>query len=226
MSPAAAVDSLAIVSGGMDSVTLLHYLVKRQGLHPAVLSFTYGQKHSKEIDCARWQAAALGCPLHQVLDLGILAAGFASSALVSQDLAIPEIGEVQGDPQPATYVPNRNMIFLSIAAAYAETLGASEVFYGAQAHDLYGYWDTTPAFLEQINAVLRLNRKHAIQVGAPLVKMTKAEVLRLGLELGVDYSRTWSCYQGGALSCGKCPTCAERLAAFATLGLPDPLPYA
>ncbi len=219
-------DALAIVSGGMDSVTLLHYLVKREGKTTAVLSFTYGQKHSREIEFARWQAEALGCQPHLVVDLSMLAPLFASSALVSEQIAVPDIAAVQGDPQPVTYVPNRNMIFLSIAAAAAETLGIRTIYYGAQAHDLYGYWDTTPDFLQRINALLSLNRKNAILVDAPLVHLSKADVLRLGQELGVDYSRTWSCYRGGQQACGRCPTCAERLAAFAVLGLRDPLPYA
>jgi 7-cyano-7-deazaguanine synthase len=217
-------DSIAIISGGMDSVTLLHFLVKRQGCHPAVLTFTYGQKHSKELACAQYQADLLGCDLHLV-DLSALVPAFESSALVSQAIVIPTIATVQGDPQPPTYVPNRNMIFLSIAAAYAETVGVDKVYYGAQSHDLYGYWDTTPEFVERLNAVFQLNRKTPVQVSAPLVHHFKAEVLRLGLELRVDYSMTWSCYAGGEKACGTCPTCAERVQAFREVGIPDPVPY-
>src|SRR5271157_2090270 len=157
-------DTLAIVSGGMDSVTLLHYLIKREGKRPAVLTFAYGQKHSKEIECARYQAKLLACEQHQIIDLSFLVPAFASSALVSREIAIPPIDAVQGDPQPATYVPFRNTIFLSIAAAFAETLGVSEVCYGAQAHDLYGYWDTTPEYQERINALFSLNRKNPVQI--------------------------------------------------------------
>jgi 7-cyano-7-deazaguanine synthase len=218
--------AIAIVSGGMDSVTLLHYLVKKLNLRPTVLTYIYGQKHTREIEAARYQTDLLGCTDHQVMDLSILTPAFASSSLVSRERAIPHIEEVQGDPQPATYVPNRNMIFLSIAAAFAETRGASAIYYGAQAHDLYGYWDTTPDFLERINQLLTLNRKNAIQIHAPLVHMPKADVLRLGLDLGVDYAHTWSCYEGHALACGRCPTCAERLNAFKEVGLKDPLEYA
>lgn len=219
------IDAVAIVSGGMDSVTMLHYLVKRQHQHPLVLTFTYGQKHSKELVYAQYHAELLNCPAHCLVDLSFLRAAFASSSLVSADLNVPDIATVQGDPQPSTYVPNRNMIFLSIAAAWAETVGASEIYYGAQRHDLYGYWDTTPDFLTQINAILHLNRKHHIQVRAPLVSYAKADVLRLGLELDIDYSQTWSCYRGNQVACGVCPTCAERLAAFAQVGVSDPLPY-
>lgn len=219
-------DSVAIVSGGMDSVTLLHYLVKVEKRRPAVLTFLYGQKHGREIDCARSQVASLGLREHLVMDLGLLRPLFASSALVSPDRDVPAMAEVEGDAQPATYVPNRNMVFLALGAAYAENHGATDVFYGAQQHDLYGYWDTTPQFLARLNQVYNLNRKTPVQIHAPFVGSSKAEVLRRGLELEVDYGQTWSCYEGKEVACGSCPTCAERLAAFAELGLPDPLPYA
>jgi len=219
------IDSVAIVSGGMDSVTLLHYLVRRLGRTPAVLTFTYGQKHRKEVALARYQAESLGCVAFRQIDLSPLAPAFASSALVSPQLAIPDMAAVQGDPQPLTYVPNRNLIFLSIAAAYAEAQGVTDVFYGAQRHDLYGYWDTTPEFVQRLNALLALNRKNAINVQTPFVHFSKADILRLGIELGVDYAKTWSCYEGETLACGVCPTCAERLQAFAEVGQRDPMPY-
>ncbi|RMG90642.1 MAG: 7-cyano-7-deazaguanine synthase QueC [Chloroflexi bacterium] len=219
------VDSVAIVSGGMDSVTLLHYLVKREKRHPAVITFVYGQKHDKEVEFARAQVEAVGCEAHLVLDLSLLRPLFASSALVSEQIAVPDIVDVMGDPQPPTYVPNRNMIFLALAVAFAETHGVSEVFYGAQRHDIYGYWDTTPQFLERLNQVYALNRKTPVQIKAPFVQYSKADIVRLGLELGVDYAQTWSCYEGQEAACGHCPTCAERLQAFAEVGIPDPLPY-
>jgi 7-cyano-7-deazaguanine synthase len=219
------IDSIAIVSGGMDSVTLLHFLVRRLHRNPAVLTFTYGQKHTREIKFARAQAAAAGCTDHQVVDLSLMAPVFQASALVAEDQPIPDVTEVAGDPQPVTYVPNRNMIFIAIAAALAETRGVDEVYYGAQAHDLYGYWDTTPKFLGQMNALLGLNRKNPVRVLAPFIHYSKTDLLKAGLELGVDYSQTWSCYAGGEVACGRCPTCAERLQAFENLGLADPLPY-
>ena len=218
-------DSVVIVSGGMDSVTLLYYLFKVERRQPAVISFIYGQKHSKEITCARAQVELLECSAHMVLDLALLQPLFASSALVSTEIDVPDIGAVQGDPQPPTYVPNRNMIFLALAAAYAESHGVIDVYYGAQQHDMYGYWDTTPQFLEQMNRVYALNRKTPITIKAPFVTWSKADILRAGLEMEVDYSQTWSCYEGRELACGRCPTCAERLNAFAELGIPDPLPY-
>ena len=216
-------DSVAIVSGGMDSVTLLHYLVKEEKRNPAVITFLYGQKHDKEVASAQAQVQLLGCDPHLILDLAPLQAVFVGSALIQGGEAIPDVLDVMGDPQPPTYVPNRNMIFLALAAAYAETQGVSDIFYGAQRHDIYGYWDTTPQFLEQLNNVYRLNRKTPIHIQAPFVNYSKTDILRKGLELEVDYGRTWSCYEGQEAACGRCPTCAERLKAFADLGLVDPV---
>jgi 7-cyano-7-deazaguanine synthase len=218
-------DSVAIVSGGMDSVTMLHQMVKVERLQPAVITFIYGQKHDKEIAYAKVQAELLGCTDHLVLDLSLLRPLFAGSALVSDELDVPHVDTVMGDPQPATYVPNRNMIFLALAAAYAETNGVTDVYYGAQSHDMYGYWDTTAEFLGQLNQVYGLNRKQAIQIKAPLVNYSKTDILRLGLELEVDYGQTWSCYEGQEVACSRCPTCAERLKAFENVGIVDPLPY-
>jgi 7-cyano-7-deazaguanine synthase len=217
-------DCVAIVSGGMDSVTLLYYLVAVKQRQPAIISFYYGQKHHKEVALAQAHAQHLGCN-HTVCDLTPMSDLFKTSALVSEQIAVPTMASVQGDSQPTTYVPNRNMIFLSLAAAYAESHNASAVFYGAQRHDLYGYWDTTPDFLDRLNHVYSLNRKTPIQIEAPFVHHSKADVLRQGLAIGVDYAQTWSCYEGQDLACGLCPTCAERLAAFAEVGLVDPIFY-
>jgi 7-cyano-7-deazaguanine synthase len=218
-------DSVAIVSGGMDSVTLLHHLVKTEKSRPAVITFLYGQKHAREVDCARQNVAALGLTEHTIVDLAPMRGIFGASALVDEHVAIPDIVEVMGDPQPPTYVPNRNMIFLALAVAYAESLHVSAVYYGAQRHDVYGYWDTTPDFLARLNQVYTLNRKTPVLIEAPFVQYAKADILRLGLELDVDYGQTWSCYAGGQAACGTCPTCAERLKAFEEVGIADPLPY-
>ncbi|MGQ4808058.1 7-cyano-7-deazaguanine synthase [Candidatus Entotheonellaceae bacterium PAL068K] len=220
------VDAVVIVSGGIDSITLLHYLIKTKNIKPAAITFAYGQKHDKEVVHAREHAARLECPEHLVLDLSPLQSVFANSALVSPEIGIPDILEVMGDPQPPSYVPNRNMIFLALAVAYAETHEVTSVYYGAQRHDVYGYWDTTPQFLDHLNQVYALNRKTPVHILAPFIGYSKTDILRLGSDLAVDYSRTWSCYEGGASACGRCPTCAERLKAFADLGIADPLPYA
>ena len=219
-------DSVAIVSGGMDSVTLLHHLMKTMERQPAVITFLYGQKHEREVECARQNVAALGITQHTVVDLAPMRAIFGTSALVNENVAIPDMTDVVGDPQPPTYVPNRNMIFLALAVAYAESVGASTVYYGAQRHDVYGYWDTTPEFLARLNQVYGLNRKTPVRIEAPFVQYSKADILRIGLKLGVDYEQTWSCYAGGEAACGRCPTCAERLTAFEEVGIADPVPYA
>ena len=218
-------DSVAIMSGGLDSVTLLHYLVKNSGLCPAVLTFKYGQKHTKEIEYAKAQAALLSCDEHHIIDMSPLSHLFSASALVANDIAIPDIEKVLGDSQPITYVPNRNMIFLALAAAFAETHGLSDVYYGAQSHDMYGYWDTTPDFLERMNGVFHLNRKTPVKIHAPFVDRSKTDILRIGLEMDIDYGMTWSCYEGEEVACGKCPTCTERLKAFEEVGIRDSLPY-
>ncbi len=219
------VDCIVIVSGGLDSVTLLYYLVKKGGRHPSVITFNYGQKHNREISCAEYHAKQLAITRHRIIDLASLRDVLSRSALTDSNISIPTIDAVQGDSQPSTYVPNRNMLFLSIAVAYAETLQVDTVFYGAQRQDMYGYWDTTVDFLNKLNKVYALNRKNPVQISAPFVEHSKADILRVGLDLDVDYSQTWSCYQGDKVACGVCPTCAERLAAFKELGLCDPIPY-
>ncbi|HSN74938.1 MAG TPA: 7-cyano-7-deazaguanine synthase QueC [Anaerolineae bacterium] len=219
-------DCIAVVSGGMDSITLLYYLVKRKRRLPALLTFSYGQKHGKEIEFARYHAQRLGCRDHRVLDLSLLAPVFSGSSLVSSALAIPDAETVLDDPQPSTYVPNRNMVFLSIAVAYAETREVPEVYYGAQRHDQPGYWDASPDFVDQMNAVLGLNRRNTIRIQAPFAFNSKADIVRLGFELGVDFGKTWSCFRGGEMACGVCSSCVERLRAFDEMGLRDPLPYA
>lgn len=216
-------DAVAIVSGGMDSVTMLYYMVKVLKLHPIVATFLYGQKHSKETEYAKYHAEFLGCDTVKI-DLSSVSLLFDSSALVGK-MDVPNINDVTGDPQPVTYVPNRNMILLAVAAALAENAGVTAVYYGAQAHDMYGYWDTTVEFVDRINSVCELNRKGAVKIFAPFISKSKGDVLQIGIDLDVDYSKTWSCYNGRELACGTCPTCAERLNAFTSLGLIDPIKY-
>ncbi len=221
--------AVVLVSGGIDSSVLLHHVarnLKHAPLH--VLSFNYGQRHSKEIDCARWQADAVDADAHRIIDIsfmGGLVRG--ASALISGGKSVPEFAMLAPSDldQPPTYVPNRNMILLSIAAAYAEAHGFRDVFYGAQALDEYGYWDCTTDFLERVNAVLSLNRRERVTVHAPFIEKKKADSVRLGLELGVLFTQTWSCYRGEEKACGVCPTCVERLKAFQEVGIEDPVPY-
>ncbi len=218
---------VVLLSGGMDSVTLLHQV--RQAAPAAdvyAISFVYGQKHARELDMAAWQARQAGVREHRVVDIGVVGAlTQGGSALTDPAIAVPDLADIRPEQrrQPPTYVPNRNLILLALAAAWAESAGVARVFYGAQAQDRYGYWDCTVDFVARINDLLGLNRGRAVTVEAPFVAMTKADILRLGLGLGVDYAHTWSCYRGAAHPCGGCPTCVERARAFAAIGKTDPL---
>lgn len=221
--------AVVLLSGGMDSSALLFHVKRRLGRDPVfALSFDYGQRHAKELGCARWQAEQAPATAHRVVDVSflgeLLAAG---TTLVRGGTPVPDLDALEDGErtQPPTYVPNRNMMLLAMAAAYAEARGATEVFYGAQAQDEYGYWDCTAEFVGRLNRALGLNRREPVTVHAPFVRLRKAESLRIGLDLGVDYGRTWSCYRGGARACGRCPTCVERLNAFREIGVSDPLPY-
>jgi len=221
--------AVVLLSGGMDSSVLLHHVAKTLGRRPVhAVSCDYGQRHVRELECAAWQALAAGAEHHRVLDVAFLGDLVKhGTALVRGGADVPDLARVAESDrqQPPTYVPNRNMILLAMAAAYAEARGIADVYYGAQAQDEYGYWDCTAEFVERLNQVLALNRRTPVVVHAPFAAMRKAESLRLGLELGVDYAHTWSCYRGGGTACGTCPTCVERLNAFREAGVPDPLEY-
>lgn len=221
--------AVVLLSGGMDSSVLLHLASRRLVRRPILaLSFLYGQRHSRELDCARVQAEAAGVAEHRVIDTTFLGSLLCSgSALLTGGADVPDLAAIKpGDLfQPPTYVPNRNMILLAIAAACAEAQGMKAVYYGAQAQDEYGYWDCSTTFLERLNALLALNRRQAVCIYAPFIEKSKSDIVRIGVDLGVDFSATWSCYRGEAYACGACPTCVERLNAFKVLGLSDPLPY-
>lgn len=218
------IDSIIILSGGLDSTTLLYHIVNK-GNQPFAISFDYGQNHTIELDMAKWHTEALGIP-HQTIKLDSLTEQLFSSSSLVGGKEVPHVTEIMGDPQPTTYVPNRNMLFLAIAAAFAENHGVTDIFYGAQKHDIYGYWDTTFDFLNRINTVFSLNRKNTIKIKAPFIDYTKSDVVRLGTELNVRYDKTWSCYRGkNNKACGVCGTCAERLKAFDDNKILDPLDY-
>jgi 7-cyano-7-deazaguanine synthase len=221
--------AVVLLSGGLDSTVLLHH-VKDLGHAPLhALSFDYGQRHAIELHCAAWQAKAAGAE-HRVLPLHFLGPLLAAaSTLIAQGAPVPDMADLSGEQltQPPTYVPHRNLMLLSMAAAYAEAQGMQHVFYGAQAQDEYGYWDCTEEFLKRLNAVLSLNRGNAVTIHAPFVHHSKARNIELGHALGVDFSRTWTCYRGAedggdALPCGKCPSCVERSQAFLKAGVPEP----
>jgi len=219
--------AVVLLSGGIDSSVLLHYAVRTLACAPIhALSFDYGQRHARELECARVQAVSAGAEAHRIIDVSFLGSLLREgSALLAGGRPVPDLEDLDAAErvQPPTYVPNRNMMLLAVAAAYAEANGIHEVYYGAQAQDEYGYWDCTREFLERINAALALNRKKPVVVCAPFIDKPKAEIVRLGFELDVDFRKTWSCYRGEARACGTCPTCVERRNAFRRAGAVDPL---
>jgi 7-cyano-7-deazaguanine synthase len=217
--------AVILLSGGLDSATALA-IARDEGFDCHALAVDYGQRHRSELAAARLVAAASGAPL-KVLPLDLRAIG--GSAL-TDDIAVPE-GGTEGIP--VTYVPARNTIMLSLALGYAEVLGAEDIFIGVNAVDYSGYPDCRPEFIEAYQAMARLATKAAVEgagmtIHTPLIDLTKAEIIRAGSELGVDYSLTVSCYQadGEGRACGACDSCLIRKAGFAAAGVPDPTRYA
>jgi len=213
--------AVIILSGGMDSTTLLYDLM-HQGYDVHAVSFEYRQKHRKEIDCAKEICSRLNIP-HRVIDAGFLGE-IAPSSLTRPDWKVPE-GSYADDTMKQTVVPNRNMVLLSIAAAYALGTGARRLFYGAHAGDHTIYPDCRPAFVSAMATAFHLCDWEDLVLEAPYLYLTKADIVKRGLTLGVDFSMTWTCYAGGKKPCGKCGSCDERLAAFREAGAADPLEY-
>ncbi len=212
-----------ILSGGLDSSTMLYYY-KNKNYDVSALTFFYGQKHNTEIECAK-NICRKTNTLHKVIDLNFMKDLLeGSNALTTDSIQVPTLQTVIGDPQPITYVPYRNQLMLSIALSYAETIQATMVCFGAQKHDEYtGYWDCTPRFVDAINNVSSLNRKNKIKVVAPFVEMSKSEEIILAKHCGLNFADTISCYKG--TNCGECPTCKDRIKAFCVAGEKDPIKY-
>jgi 7-cyano-7-deazaguanine synthase len=216
--------AVVVYSGGMDSTVLLHHAFKNYD-EVYALTFDYNQRHKKEIEVAM-SICHPKLKDHKLIDLKFFRDLVPSSALTSDSIDVPKMKDIIGEAQPVTYVPNRNMMLLSIACSYAEAHNCSDVYYGAVAVDnLSGYWDCTPEFLEHINNCLSLNRMNRIQIQAPLLYKTKKEIIEMGIELGVQFEHTWTCYEGKKESCGTCPSCAARIAGFKKAGYKDPLLY-
>jgi 7-cyano-7-deazaguanine synthase len=222
--------SVVLLSGGLDSATVLA-IAKAEGFVPYALSVHYGQRHKVELEAARRVARALGAAAHREVSIDL--AQFGGSALTS-DIAVP-VHRSPADMStgiPVTYVPARNTVFLSLALAWAEVLVASDIFLGVNAIDYSGYPDCRPEFLDAFQRMARLGTRAgalgaAITIHAPLIAQTKAEIIRRGLGLGVDYGLTISCYQPdeAGTACGVCDACALRLKGFAEAGATDPATY-
>lgn len=222
--PASAV---AIVSGGLDSITLLHHL-RAQEVEVRMLSVDYGQRHTRELDCARQVAADLRLH-HQVVNLRPVGALLTGSALTDPDVAVPD-GHYAHESMRSTVVPNRNALMLDIAVAVAVAAGCDAVAFGAHGGDHPVYPDCRPEFVDAFTASARLANdgfiREDFRVLAPFLEMSKADIVRLGAGYGVAFERTWSCYRGGERHCGRCGTCTERREAFAVAGIEDPTCYA
>lgn len=224
--------AVVLLSGGLDSTTVIA-IAQSQGFRPYALSFRYGQRHVIELDAAARAAQAFGAAQHVVANIDLRV--FGGSAL-TDDIEVPKHSKVDevNNPQtvPVTYVPARNTIFLSYALAYAETVGASDIFLGVNAMDYSGYPDCRPEYIEAFERMANLATKVGVEGGhiklhTPLLHMTKGDIVRTGTELGVDYSITSSCYDPDTQGrpCGECDSCLLRLKGFEEAGLPDPLPY-
>lgn len=223
--------AVVLLSGGLDSATTLA-VAARDGHEATALTFRYGQRHAVEIEAARRVARAAGVQDPAIVDVDLRA--FGGSALTA-NIAVPKRQSVEqiGNGIPVTYVPARNTIFLSFALAYAETLGARDIYIGVNAVDYSGYPDCRPEYIAAFERMANLATKAGVEgiapvkVRAPLISLTKAEIIRLGLSLGVDYAITSSCYDpdpSGA-ACGSCDACLLRLKGFAEAGVSDPVRY-
>jgi 7-cyano-7-deazaguanine synthase len=218
--------AVVLLSGGLDSATVLA-LARGRGFECYALSVHYGQRHSAELAAARQITAALGVREHRLI--GVDLAGIGGSALTDPSMVIPE-SPTTGIP--ITYVPARNTLMLSLALGWAEVVGAADIFVGVNAVDYSGYPDCRPEFIQAFENLARLATKAGVEGGhfkiqAPLITMSKADIIRAGTELGVDYAMTVSCYQAAAdgAACGRCDSCRLRAAGFAAAGIPDPTRY-
>jgi 7-cyano-7-deazaguanine synthase len=217
--------AVVLLSGGLDSYTAAA-MVKAQGFSLNALSILYGQRHALEIQAARRVARALGVERHLELPLDLRSIGGSS---LTSDMPVPEGRDLTGSDIPSTYVPARNTIFLSLALGWAEVLGASDLVIGVNALDYSGYPDCRPAFIHAFEATANLATRAGVEgarfrIHAPLIALNKAEIIRRGLALGLDYGLTHSCYNPGASGrpCGRCDSCVLRARGFAEAGVRDP----
>ena len=212
---------VVIFSGGMDSFTVLNMAVK-DCYEVHALSFNYGQRHSKELDYASRACKILGVA-HKIIDISAINELIGGSSLTS-DVDIPE-GHYAEESMKSTVVPNRNMILLSMAVGYAVSLDANKVYYGAHSGDHDIYPDCRPEFVERMNDVCAIANYEKIEIVSPFLYQSKIDILTAGLNMGLDYGLTWTCYNGREKACGKCGACQERLEAFEKNDCIDPLSY-
>ncbi|TMP78417.1 7-cyano-7-deazaguanine synthase QueC [Pseudoalteromonas phenolica] len=212
---------VVIYSGGMDSYTVLNKAIK-SGFDVYALSFNYGQRHVKELEVAASVCADLNVH-HKVVDISAINQLIGGSSL-TDDIEVPE-GHYEEESMKSTVVPNRNMILLSLAVGYAVSLKANKVFYGAHSGDHAIYPDCRPEFVEKMTDVCRIANYEEVEIVCPYLTNSKIAILTDGLKMGLDYSNTWTCYNGREKACGKCGACQERLEAFSLNNASDPLPY-
>lgn len=224
--------AVVLLSGGLDSSTVLAIAKEELGFEPVALSFRYGQRHEVELEAASKIALSQGVQRHEVMDLGL--GSFGGSSLTDHDLDVP-VGRSEGemaDNIPSTYVPARNTVFLACALALAEVVGSGDIFIGVNALDYSGYPDCRPEYIRAFEAMANLataaavEGRQVVKIHAPLMDKTKAQIVEWGSRLGVDFALTTSCYRADANgSCGECDSCALRLKGFAEAGQSDPTPY-
>lgn len=219
--------AVCLLSGGLDSATVLAIAVS-EGFEVHALSVDYGQRHRAELEAAANVAAALGAVERKTVRIDLREVG--GSALTDDEIEVPE---GPGEGVPVTYVPARNTVFLAVALGWAEVLGARDIFVGVNAVDYSGYPDCRPVFVEAFEGLAQVATKAGVEgerfhINAPLIELTKADIIRLGVALGVDYSVTISCYQpdDGGRACGRCDSCRLRRDGFQAAGVADPTRYA
>lgn len=212
---------VVIYSGGMDSFTVLNRALK-DGKDVYALSFDYGQRHVKELDYASKVCKRLNIP-HKVIDISAINQLLAGSSL-TDNIDIPE-GHYEAENMKSTIVPNRNMILLSLAVGYAVSVGADQVYYGAHSGDHAIYPDCRPEFVMKMNDVCQIANYEPVEIFSPYLNVNKTAILTDGISMNLDYSETWTCYNGREKACGKCGACQERLEAFAENEITDPVPY-
>jgi 7-cyano-7-deazaguanine synthase len=219
--------AVVVLSGGMDSATAL-YQAKADGFDIYAISFDYGQRHKKELDFAKLLANKAGVVEHHIVDLTSITKLISNSSLTNESIDVPE-GHYASENMKLTVVPNRNMIMYAVAIGYAVNVKAKAMYVGVHAGDHAIYPDCRPEFIESLDVIAKIANEGFIekdfQVKAPFVHKTKADIAKIGSELGVPYELTWSCYKGTEKHCGKCGTCVERREAFQLAGVTDPTEY-